>query len=171
MFLDCGNLVAGDVFGDVAAVLAVLEVVVGLAVGAGADDGEVAALHAGDGGHFCDACGEWGGLHTGVIYAFAYTMATKKTANPRNSQPLKKFVVHPARKTARLRACPPARFVLASGMSSTFGHLFRIHTYGESHGGGVGVVIDGCPPRIPVTAAPTPLLPVSEPLSSPLGRA
>jgi chorismate synthase len=38
-------------------------------------------------------------------------------------------------------------------MSSTFGHLFRIHTYGESHGGGVGVVIDGCPPRIPVTAA------------------
>jgi chorismate synthase len=38
-------------------------------------------------------------------------------------------------------------------MSSTFGHLFRIHTYGESHGGGVGVVIDGCPPRVPVTAA------------------
>ena len=38
-------------------------------------------------------------------------------------------------------------------MSSTFGQLFRIHTYGESHGGGVGVVIDGCPPRIPVTVA------------------
>jgi len=37
-------------------------------------------------------------------------------------------------------------------MSSTFGHLFRIHTYGESHGGGVGVIIDGCPPRIEVTA-------------------
>jgi chorismate synthase len=36
-------------------------------------------------------------------------------------------------------------------MSSTFGHLFRIHTYGESHGGAVGVVIDGCPPRIPLT--------------------
>lgn len=36
-------------------------------------------------------------------------------------------------------------------MSSTFGQTFRIHTYGESHGGGVGVVIDGCPPRIPVT--------------------
>jgi chorismate synthase len=36
-------------------------------------------------------------------------------------------------------------------MSSTFGHVFRIHTYGESHGGGVGVVIDGCPPRIPLT--------------------
>lgn len=35
-------------------------------------------------------------------------------------------------------------------MSSTFGKAFRIHTYGESHGGGVGVIIDGCPPRIPV---------------------
>ena len=30
-------------------------------------------------------------------------------------------------------------------MLSTFGHLFRVTTYGESHGGGVGVVIDGCP--------------------------
>lgn len=36
-------------------------------------------------------------------------------------------------------------------MSSTFGHIFRIHTFGESHGGGVGVIIDGCPPRIPVS--------------------
>ncbi|MFN2476744.1 MAG: chorismate synthase [Chthoniobacterales bacterium] len=33
-------------------------------------------------------------------------------------------------------------------MGSSFGHLFRITTWGESHGGGVGVVIDGCPPRI-----------------------
>ncbi|MFQ5697650.1 MAG: chorismate synthase, partial [Myxococcota bacterium] len=33
-------------------------------------------------------------------------------------------------------------------MSSSFGQLFRIHTWGESHGGGVGVVIDGCPPRL-----------------------
>lgn len=33
-------------------------------------------------------------------------------------------------------------------MSSTFGQVFRIHTFGESHGGGVGVVIDGCPPRV-----------------------
>lgn len=33
-------------------------------------------------------------------------------------------------------------------MSSQFGQIFRIATYGESHGGGVGVVIDGCPPRI-----------------------
>src|SRR5437868_1990382 len=33
-------------------------------------------------------------------------------------------------------------------MGNTFGQLFRVTTFGESHGGGVGVVIDGCPPRI-----------------------
>jgi chorismate synthase len=38
-------------------------------------------------------------------------------------------------------------------MGNTFGHLFRITTYGESHGGGVGVIIDGCPPRVEITAA------------------
>jgi chorismate synthase len=36
-------------------------------------------------------------------------------------------------------------------MGNTFGHLFRITTFGESHGGGVGVVIDGCPPRLEIT--------------------
>jgi chorismate synthase len=38
-------------------------------------------------------------------------------------------------------------------MSSQFGHLFRISTWGESHGGGIGVVIDGCPPRVPLSEA------------------
>ena len=33
-------------------------------------------------------------------------------------------------------------------MSSSLGTLFRISTWGESHGPGVGVVIDGCPPRV-----------------------
>ena len=31
---------------------------------------------------------------------------------------------------------------------NTFGTLFRITTFGESHGKGIGVVIDGCPPGI-----------------------
>ena len=31
---------------------------------------------------------------------------------------------------------------------NTFGSTFRITTFGESHGGGVGVVVDGCPPRL-----------------------
>jgi chorismate synthase len=38
-------------------------------------------------------------------------------------------------------------------MANTFGHLFRITTWGESHGGGVGVVIDGCPPRLKLSEA------------------
>ena len=38
-------------------------------------------------------------------------------------------------------------------MSSTFGKLFRVTTFGESHGGAVGAVIDGCPPRLELTAA------------------
>src|SRR4051794_972507 len=38
-------------------------------------------------------------------------------------------------------------------MSSSTGTLFRISTWGESHGGGVGVVVDGCPPRIALTEA------------------
>jgi chorismate synthase len=36
-------------------------------------------------------------------------------------------------------------------VSSTFGQAFRISTFGESHGGGVGVVVDGCPPRLALT--------------------
>ena len=36
-------------------------------------------------------------------------------------------------------------------MGNTFGHLFRITTWGESHGGGVGVVIDGCPPNLGIS--------------------
>jgi len=36
-------------------------------------------------------------------------------------------------------------------MSSVFGTLFRVSTFGESHGGRVGCVIDGCPPGIPIS--------------------
>ncbi|HEX7653392.1 MAG TPA: chorismate synthase, partial [Verrucomicrobiae bacterium] len=38
-------------------------------------------------------------------------------------------------------------------MASTFGQSFRITTWGESHGGGVGVVVDGCPPKIKLSEA------------------
>lgn len=38
-------------------------------------------------------------------------------------------------------------------MGNTFGQIFRITTYGESHGGGVGVVIDGCPPMLEISEA------------------
>ena len=36
-------------------------------------------------------------------------------------------------------------------MGNTFGKIFRITTYGESHGGGVGVVVDGCPPQLEIS--------------------
>jgi chorismate synthase len=36
---------------------------------------------------------------------------------------------------------------------NTFGHLFRITTWGESHGAAIGCVVDGCPPKIPLTEA------------------
>ena len=36
-------------------------------------------------------------------------------------------------------------------MGNSFGKLFRISSWGESHGGGIGVVIDGCPPRLPLS--------------------
>lgn len=36
---------------------------------------------------------------------------------------------------------------------NTFGHLFRVTTWGESHGPAIGCVVDGCPPRIPLTEA------------------
>ena len=38
-------------------------------------------------------------------------------------------------------------------MSSTFGALFRVTTFGESHCKGVGVVVDGCPPAMALTEA------------------
>lgn len=36
---------------------------------------------------------------------------------------------------------------------NTFGHLFRVTTFGESHGPALGCVVDGCPPGIPLTEA------------------
>lgn len=52
------------------------------------------------------------------------------------------------RETAR-----PRKFEILAGMGNTFGTLFRVTTFGESHGGGVGCIIDGCPPRLPLSEA------------------
>ena len=64
---------------------------------------------------------------------------------------------HPACRRIKNRpeACSPRQprwlsSVLNLPMGNTFGQLFRITTFGESHGGGVGVVVDGCPPNIPL---------------------
>eukprot|EP00558_Chaetoceros_sp_UNC1202_P005289 CAMPEP_0197235418 /NCGR_PEP_ID=MMETSP1429-20130617/2849_1 /TAXON_ID=49237 /ORGANISM="Chaetoceros sp., Strain UNC1202" /LENGTH=434 /DNA_ID=CAMNT_0042693999 /DNA_START=425 /DNA_END=1729 /DNA_ORIENTATION=- len=42
-------------------------------------------------------------------------------------------------------------FTLTMGTGNSFGRVFRISTWGESHGGGVGVTLDGCPPRVQIT--------------------
>ncbi|HEV3410025.1 MAG TPA: chorismate synthase [Chthoniobacterales bacterium] len=44
-------------------------------------------------------------------------------------------------------------WISCAPMGNSFGQLFRITTFGESHGGGIGVVIDGCPPRIALSRA------------------
>ena len=36
---------------------------------------------------------------------------------------------------------------------NSFGHMFRVTTFGESHGPALGCVVDGCPPGIPLTVA------------------
>ena len=43
-------------------------------------------------------------------------------------------------------------------MSSSFGKIFRVSTFGESHGGAVGVILDGCPPKLKIDIN---LIPVS----------
>ena len=45
-------------------------------------------------------------------------------------------------------AAAPARM-----SHNTFGHLFRVTTWGESHGPAIGCVVDGCPPGIPISEA------------------
>ena len=55
------------------------------------------------------------------------------------------------------RAAPQCRegrrqvLTQAAAQGSTFGQLFRVTTYGTSHGLGVGCIVDGCPPRLPIT--------------------
>ncbi|AES62175.2 putative chorismate synthase [Medicago truncatula] len=52
-----------------------------------------------------------------------------------------------------LRPRFPKKQLHIRAAGSTYGNHFRVTTYGESHGGGVGCVIDGCPPRIPLSEA------------------
>lgn len=64
---------------------------------------------------------------------------------------LRKLSSAPVQISIRRNSAPRKLEVRAAG--NTFGTVFRVTTYGESHGGGVGCVIDGCPPRIPLSEA------------------
>src|SRR5215813_4055761 len=55
----------------------------------------------------------------------------------------------PGRSIKRATDAPAARDRMSF---NTFGHLFRVTTFGESHGVAIGCVVDGCPPGIPLTA-------------------
>src|SRR5262245_9198542 len=46
-----------------------------------------------------------------------------------------------------------ARPEYARCVGNTWGQLFRVTTWGESHGAGIGAVVDGCPPRLPLSEA------------------
>jgi chorismate synthase len=52
---------------------------------------------------------------------------------------------------AALTSSASALSSLTMGTGNSFGRVFRISTWGESHGGGVGVTLDGCPPRMHLT--------------------
>jgi chorismate synthase len=49
--------------------------------------------------------------------------------------------------------CPTPNFLIFPCMSSQFGSLFKIATFGESHGPAVGVIVDGCPSGLSITEA------------------
>jgi chorismate synthase len=51
------------------------------------------------------------------------------------------------------RVLPSASAASKPMSHNTFGHLFRVTTFGESHGVAIGCVVDGAPPRIPLTEA------------------
>ncbi|KAI6676483.1 hypothetical protein NL676_037279 [Syzygium grande] len=48
---------------------------------------------------------------------------------------------------------PSSRKLQIKAVGSTFGTHFRVTTFGESHGGGVGCIVDGCPPWLPFSEA------------------
>ena len=54
----------------------------------------------------------------------------------------------PARRGLRRSAPAGDRAFRVTALANTFGSAFRVTTFGESHGGGVGCVVDGVPPRL-----------------------
>ncbi|KAI7755860.1 hypothetical protein M8C21_023225 [Ambrosia artemisiifolia] len=78
-------------------------------------------------------------------FIVAAVLSTDQIHSSRFSSNLPSPVLHIS--TTRRRSLE----IKAAG--STYGNYFRVTTFGESHGGGVGCVIDGCPPRIPLSEA------------------
>ena len=86
----------------------------------------------------------------GTIDADAYTLSFK----PRFAAHLKTHDLRGGEKLDYLSASCRTHATEQYTMShNSFGHLFRVTTWGESHGPAIGCVIDGCPPGIPITEA------------------
>lgn len=85
-------------------------------------------------------------LHEVSVEAL-YAPSKKQYLDPPNGMGRPKLVEH----LKRLERLKNASNGILCGVASCFGTLFRISTWGESHGGGVGVVVDGCPPCIPIS--------------------
>ena len=70
------------------------------------------------------------------------------------SEPTAFFIITPVEQvrvqSSRLQDPTQERDEIMAG--SSFGELFRVTTFGESHGTYIGVVVDGCPPRLPLTS-------------------
>ena len=52
----------------------------------------------------------------------------------------------------QINICKNAAQLVVLMSHNSFGHLFRVTTFGESHGVAIGCVVDGCPPLIPLAA-------------------
>ncbi|KAH9288359.1 hypothetical protein KI387_032476 [Taxus chinensis] len=81
-----------------------------------------------------------------VSNAFVKTLVKDVFAERPNTKPLRNLQLRPRQMRSR-------KLDVKAGTGNSFGNLFRVTTFGESHGGGVGCIIDGCPPRIPISEA------------------
>ena len=78
----------------------------------------------------------------GRVFTFSRTSSSRVT----RMHVARPFDPGPPRATTPRSRWKPMSF-------NTFGHLFRVTTFGESHGPAIGCVVDGCPPGIPLTEA------------------
>ncbi|KAG9149743.1 hypothetical protein Leryth_012456 [Lithospermum erythrorhizon] len=78
------------------------------------------------GGSGCDGSGRVGSLQTKLFSSLSIRFPSRKSQ-------LRRLEIQAA--------------------GSSYGNYFRVTTFGESHGGGVGCIIDGCPPRVPISEA------------------
>jgi len=86
-------------------------------------------------------------VNKGTAAAAFSAGARRRRPRPRVARPFSRERGHPA----GAGGYPPTRIPAMAG--STFGELFRVTNFGESHGTAIGCVIDGCPPGLALSEA------------------